>query len=475
MAINTRFNGGDNNGTEGDTHSITRSVPSSGGFGAGTMNAGDIIVINAVGGTDGGGLDVPVVSDDISGTTGWHKIGDSLSAALGLRTTKWWKLCVGSESSITVDWTTPGTHCAWEGAFIYTPGTLNEAYLIKEGLAHSHFSSMEFGRGDGTGLNEDCLPSSDGEMYVGCTSIGAHNYDLAQINGVGVHDNNGVGGDGQNAGAVKGVGIIMHINDSVGGHLTTDQLLYQSHPEEITFDSFIGIRVGGASDPPVNTVSPFIDNTTPQEGDLLTGDPGTWTGTAPITFTYQWLNYDGSDHNIVGETAITYTVQAGDVGKAIWLDVRAHSDAVAEPGVEAVSSHTDNVIAAPVDYTDAATVHLTPVMSAGLVYTPLEIPSATTVFDVNDHTAAIYVRSGRGNSISVNTTDNAVTFKLQTSPDGETWYDALNPQGETYLFAVTLGSGVAFTTPPGWFYLRLLCTVADDGPATVSIGFVGGY
>ena len=68
---------------------------------------------------------------------------------------------------------------------------------------------------------------------------------------------------------------------------------------------------------PVNTVAPTIfgDNTF---GSTLTTTDGTFTGTAPITFTYQWLR-GGSP--IAGQTANTYVIGSSDSLAAITCDV----------------------------------------------------------------------------------------------------------------------------------------------------------
>jgi hypothetical protein len=76
---------------------------------------------------------------------------------------------------------------------------------------------------------------------------------------------------------------------------------------------------------PVNTVPPAISGT-PTEGQALVGSDGTWTGTAPITFTYAWLRCDatgGACAAIPGAAAKTYTAVAADVDKTLRLTVAA--------------------------------------------------------------------------------------------------------------------------------------------------------
>ncbi len=61
-----------------------------------------------------------------------------------------------------------------------------------------------------------------------------------------------------------------------------------------------------------------------QEGATLTAGNGTWTGTTPITFTYQWDRCDANGKScagITGQTNNTYTVQKADVGNTLQVVV----------------------------------------------------------------------------------------------------------------------------------------------------------
>jgi hypothetical protein len=90
---------------------------------------------------------------------------------------------------------------------------------------------------------------------------------------------------------------------------------------------------------PENVSPPTISGTA-ATGETLTASPGSWTGTPPIAFTWQWLRCDAAGANcadITGETAQTYLVAAGDVGST--LRVRETADGEGDP-VSAVSAPT---------------------------------------------------------------------------------------------------------------------------------------
>jgi hypothetical protein len=87
--------------------------------------------------------------------------------------------------------------------------------------------------------------------------------------------------------------------------------------------------IGGPATSPNNTSVPSIAGT-PQEGQELTANPGAWSGTQPITFTFQWQRCDangGGCGSISGATNRTYTPVAADVSRSVRVVVRGRNSA----------------------------------------------------------------------------------------------------------------------------------------------------
>ncbi len=86
------------------------------------------------------------------------------------------------------------------------------------------------------------------------------------------------------------------------------------------------------------------------DGQLLTAKEGSWTGTAPITYTYQWqlcnaAGESSSCKDIVGATNSTLTLVAGDVGLTLRTVVTATNAAGSTKASSAVTRSDRRAIA----------------------------------------------------------------------------------------------------------------------------------
>jgi hypothetical protein len=97
---------------------------------------------------------------------------------------------------------------------------------------------------------------------------------------------------------------------------------------------------------PTNTSPPTISGSA-QQGQTLTADPGTWSGTQPIGYAYQWRRCDSagaSCADIAGATATTYALVAADVGARLRVAVTASNVA----GSASATSDATSVVTAGV-------------------------------------------------------------------------------------------------------------------------------
>jgi len=91
----------------------------------------------------------------------------------------------------------------------------------------------------------------------------------------------------------------------------------------------ISVQDASVPVPPSNTSPPTIAGTA-QEGQTLTAGSGTWSGTQPINYAYQWQRCESSGANcapIAGATTTTYTLTAAEVGSTVEVAVTASNTA----------------------------------------------------------------------------------------------------------------------------------------------------
>jgi hypothetical protein len=102
--------------------------------------------------------------------------------------------------------------------------------------------------------------------------------------------------------------------------------------------------IAAAPAAPSATSLPAISGT-PEEGQTLKASAGSWRGTKPITFGYQWRRCDRTGAacaDVPGATAVAYTLSSADVGATIRLAITAANAA----GTTTVVSKATKVIAA---------------------------------------------------------------------------------------------------------------------------------
>ena len=90
----------------------------------------------------------------------------------------------------------------------------------------------------------------------------------------------------------------------------------------------INVQNGGALSPPSNTALPTIAGES-EQGQALSASVGSWSGTQPISYAYQWQRCDTSGANCAstGTGGSTYTPGPADVGSTIIVAITASNSA----------------------------------------------------------------------------------------------------------------------------------------------------
>ena len=153
------------------------------------------------------------------------------------------------------------------------------------------------------------------------------------------------------------------IGAMIGGNVTATD----TNGLEASMDALaIGPVVAPTPTEPVNTLPPIIDGFN-VVGATLTCDTGTWTGTPPTTFGYQWTR-NGS--NISGATSDAYVIQQADAGSTIGCRVTGDNGAGRQATVTA-SNTVDVVLTVPVNtLAPIATLNPTFILCTGGNWTP---------------------------------------------------------------------------------------------------------
>jgi hypothetical protein len=183
--------------------------------------------------------------------------------------------------------------------------------------------------------------------------------------------------------------------------------------------------VQSAYTPPANTSQPTIEGTA-QQGRTMTANPGTWSGTQPINYAYQWLGCDSTGAHCVpigGATAITYRPTSADLGRTLRVTVTAGNIA----GTASASSAPTAVVVS------ASTVALW----------HMDETSGTTMFD------SVGTHNGTLHSVQLGVAGFSRTgygFNGSSSYVSVPSADALNPHSAD--ITITIHLKTAGTPPP---------------------------
>jgi hypothetical protein len=172
--------------------------------------------------------------------------------------------------------------------------------------------------------------------------------------------------------------------------------------------------VGTEGGRPASQSPPTISGST-IVGAKLTGTPGSWVGSGPISTSYQWLRCDKDGNGCVplsGRTSATYTIVQADLGRTLRLRVEARntlgrSDAYSTATNVVQANPDDGIITLPngdrsVDVKDIPRDHR--LIVDRVTFFPNPVTSRDTPITVR-----IRVKDTRGNVVR-----NAIVFIRST-------------------------------------------------------------
>lgn len=142
----------------------------------------------------------------------------------------------------------------------------------------------------------------------------------------------------KNCDVIAGVSTASYVLTAadVGHTIIVGVLAKNAYGTQTGFTAPTGV-VAGTTSLPAWTVQPSVSGTA-KEGQTLTVATGTWTGTTPITFSFQWLRCDAAGKTcdvIGGVSAQSYKLASADVGHTIVVGVKATNPAGSQTGFSA--------------------------------------------------------------------------------------------------------------------------------------------
>jgi Concanavalin A-like lectin/glucanases superfamily len=205
--------------------------------------------------------------------------------------------------------------------------------------------------------------------------------------------------------------------------------------------------VQSAASAPSNTAPPTISGT-PQQGQVLNANPGTWSGTQPITYGYRWMSCDSTGANcapISGAATASYPVASADIGHTLLVVVTATNSV---SSVSAPSKPTAVVQAGSSGGTVVALWHM-------------DETSGSTMFDsiAANNGTLFHVTTGQPGFLNL-----AYGFNGTSSYVSVPSAPALNPGGANVTMTIHLQtSGMPPAPPADWDVFRKGLYVTPGG------------
>jgi hypothetical protein len=194
-----------------------------------------------------------------------------------------------------------------------------------------------------------------------------------------------------------------------------------------TLGSAVPAGSAAPAQPPRNTAPPTISNMTPRVGQTLTAAPGTWAGTQPMTFAYQWLRCNAGGQQCVAipnATAQSYVVRPADEGNTLRVRVTARN---ASGAASADSAATSRVGAAPAPPAPGVVIPVTAVTLPNRLvverveFRPNPVTSATAPITIRVRVADTQGRFVSGALVFARSTPLVTTAPAEQATGADAW------------------------------------------------------